>query len=88
MRCYLSPGNRRTIQDVVVVMAQNPRGRELIVAGDLNVDLGKEGDRGRDKEITTAMGTARLKDLVGHFFPRIWAWCQDWWTWEKCGRGG
>ena len=29
-------------------MAQKPSRAELIVAGDLNIDLGKEGGQGRD----------------------------------------
>ena len=38
-----------TIRNVEEVMAEKPRGKELIVAGDLNVELGKMGSRGRDE---------------------------------------
>ena len=48
VRCYLAPGDETTIQDVKAAMAQKPRGKELIVAGDLQVNLGKEGSWGRD----------------------------------------
>ena len=63
-------------------MAEKPRGAELIVAGDLNVELGKTGSRGRDEEITAAVATAGLEDMVGqHFFPRIQVWYRGWRTW-------
>ena len=40
----------------------------MIVAGDLNVNLGKEGGWGRDEEITAAVvATAGLEDIAGHF---------------------
>ena len=45
--CYLAPGDGTNIRDVETAMAENPRGTELIVAGDLNVELGKEVGRGR-----------------------------------------
>ena len=45
---YLALGNGTTVRDVEAAMAEKPRGMELIVAGDLNVNLGKVGSRGRD----------------------------------------
>ena len=47
------------------------RGTELIVAGDLNVDLGEEGNRGRYAEITVAVATAGMEDLAEHFLLRL-----------------
>ena len=47
--CYLAPGDRTTIIDVESEMVEKPRGAEFIVEGDLNVNLGKAGSRGRDK---------------------------------------
>ena len=47
--CYLAPGDGMTIQDVEAAMAYKAWGAELVVAGDLNVELGKEGVQGRDK---------------------------------------
>ena len=44
-------------------MRERPRGTELIVAGDLNADLERTGERGRDKDIMTVVATARLEDL-------------------------
>ena len=52
---YLVTGDRTTTRDVEAAMAEKPRGEELIVAGDLNAELGKEGGRGRDEEIMSAV---------------------------------
>ena len=63
-------------------MAEKPRGAELIVAGDLNVALGKTGSRGRDEEITAAVAAACLEDMVGqNFFPRRRVWYRGRRTW-------
>ena len=52
------------------------KGEQVDFAEDLNVDLGKEGGRGRYVDITVEMKTAGLEDLARHFFPRRRAWCQ------------
>ena len=57
-------------------MEEKPRGTELIVAEDLNVELWKTGSKGRGKEITMEVETAGLVDMAGHhLFPRRRAWC-------------
>ena len=69
--CYLEPGDGTTIRDVEAAMAEKPRGTEMIVEGDLKVELGKKGSRGRDKDITVEVATAGLEDMSGHhFLPR------------------
>ena len=40
IRCYLAPDDARTIERVVTALGDQPRGTALIVAGDLNNDLG------------------------------------------------
>ena len=62
------------IQDVKAAMAERTRGTELIVAEDLNVDLESTGGRGQDEEITAAVLTAGLEDLLVHFLPSRIAW--------------
>ena len=37
--CYLAPDNTSTIESVVSALKECPRGAELIVAGDFNVNL-------------------------------------------------
>ena len=68
-------------------MIKQPRGEELIVAGDLNVGL--EGKDGRvwDEEIAEAIATSGIEDLAGHFLPRQWAWCKYWKTWVMVSQG-
>ena len=56
-------------------MAERPRGTELIVVDDFNVDLENTGDQGRDEEIAVE-ATAGLEDLAGNFFPRWREWCK------------
>ena len=68
-------------------MVEKPRETDLIVAGDLNVDLGKAGSRGRDEEITVAVVMAGLEDLPGYFFLRRRAWCRDRRMWETRRQG-
>ena len=45
---YLAPGDCTMIQDVETAMAEKLRGTELIIAGDLKVDLEKSCGRGRE----------------------------------------
>ena len=58
-------------------ITQNPRGGELIVAGDLNVDLGKESIQGSEEDITAAVATAGSGDLLRQFLLRPRAWCRN-----------
>ena len=51
-------------------MVEKPRVAELIVAGDLNVDLEKVSGWGQDEDIAAAVATSCLEYLAGHFFPR------------------
>ena len=81
MGCYLAPGDGATIRDVETEMAEKLRGAVFIVVGDLNVDLGNAGRRGRYEDIMAAMATAVLEDLAGNFLLRRWTWCWDWRMW-------
>ena len=47
--CYLAPGDGATIRDVEAAISERLRGTDLIVVGDLNVDLERMGVRGQDK---------------------------------------
>ena len=67
--CYLETGDRVTIWDVEAEMAERPIETEMIVAGDLNVDLERMGGRGWDKEITVVVVMARLEEISAHFLP-------------------
>ena len=85
--CYLVPRYGATIWDVEAGMAEQPRGIDLIVAGYLNVDLERTGEKGKDKEITVVVATEGLEDLLVHFFPRQRSCNRDHKTWAKVRQG-
>ena len=58
--CYLAPGDNTMIQDVDAAMAEWLRGTELIVMGELNVDLKNTGGQERYEEIAAAVKTSGL----------------------------
>ena len=60
--CYLLPGDGATIRDVEAAMSEQPRGTDLIITGNLNVDLEGMGEQGRDKDILVVVATARMED--------------------------
>ena len=68
-------------------MAENPRGAELIVSDDLNVDLEKAGGRGRDEDIVVVVAMSGLEYLAVHFFPRRRLWCRYRRTWAVVRQG-
>ena len=75
--CYLGPDNTSMLESVVVALKECPRGAELLVAGDLNIQLAEpEGDR-RGEYITEAMAMVGLEGMSAHFLPRRSSWCQD-----------
>ena len=75
--CYLAPNNTSEIERVVKALRERPKGAELLVAGDLNVNLATpEGDR-RAEDIATALATEGLEDMEKHFLPRESRWCRD-----------
>ena len=44
--CYLAPNNTLTIESVVAMLRERPRGTKLLVVGDFNVKLSEpEGDQ-------------------------------------------
>ena len=50
--CYIAPDDAQTIERVVKALKDQPQGTALVVAGDLNTDLGDmDGDR-RGAEIS------------------------------------
>ena len=68
-------------------MVERPRGADLIVTGDLNLNFQKAGGWGRYEEIAAAVTTAGLEDLAGHFPPRRRAWFKDRRTWAVVRQG-
>ena len=79
--CYLAPNNTSTIERVVEALRESPKGAELLVAGDLNINsAAPEGDR-REEDIAATFATEGLEDMAPHFLPRQRRWCRDRRTW-------
>ena len=79
--CYLAPDDARTIERVVTALGEQPRGTALIVAGDLNTDLGDMACDGRGMEIAAEITEAGLEDMTEHFLPRKMRWGRERRTW-------
>ena len=74
IRCYLVPDNTSTIESVVTALKERPRGAELLVAGDFNVNLADpEGDR-RGENIVAAMATEGFEDMSEYFLLLRRSW--------------
>ena len=76
VRCYLAPDDTSTIERFVKALKERPKGTELIVAGDLNINFAApEGNR-REEDITATLATEGLEDMAPHVLPRRRRWCQ------------
>ena len=84
---YFSPEDTTTMERVSEAIRSKPRGAELLVAGDFNIDLAApEGDR-RAEDIATALATEGLEDLARHLLPRETRWCRYRRTWGMIRKG-
>ena len=67
---YVAPEDQATRETVVAAIGRQPRGAELMVAGDFNADItAPEGNR-RAENIAMDLATAGLEDMAQHFMPR------------------
>ena len=74
---YIAPEDTETMERIVEAIRRKPRGAELLVAGNFNVNIAApEGDR-RAEDIATELATAGLEDMARHFLPREKRWCRD-----------
>ena len=85
--CYLAPDDAETIERVVAALGDKPRGTSLIVAGDLNTDLGDTENDRRVLEIASTMTEAGLEDMTAHFLPRKRKWGREFRTWSMVREG-
>ena len=68
--CYLAPDDILTIESVVEALREQSKVLELLVAGDLNINLAAlEGDR-REEDSGTTITTDGQEDMAPHFLPR------------------
>ena len=76
------------IWDVEETMNEQPKGADLIVKGDLNVDLERTDGQGQHEDIVVVVATAGLEDLLVHFLPRRRSWRKYQSPWEMVYQGG
>ena len=82
MGCDLAPNKTSKIERFVEALKERPKGAELLVAGDINVNFTEpEGDR-RGEDIAAALATEVLEDMSEHFLPRRRYWYLDGRTWS------
>ena len=85
--CYLAPDDARKIERVVTAMGDQPRGTALLVAGDLNTDLGATDNDRRGSETATTLTEAGVKDMLAHSLPRKRLWGRERRTWSMVREG-
>ena len=74
---YLTPDNTSTMERFVEALRERPEGAELMVAGDMNINLAEPEGNQREEYIAATLATEGMKDMVAHFLPRRHRWCQD-----------
>ena len=74
---YISPSDASTIEYVAAAIRAWPCEAEILVAGDLNVNLAELEGTPRGEAITDELGEAGLVDMVLHFLPQHKPWLQD-----------
>ena len=85
--CYLAPNNTSMIERAVEALRERPKGAELLVAGDLNINLTAPDGDWREEDIATTIATEGLEDMALHFLPRQCRWCWYRRTWGMLPKG-
>ena len=76
-----------TIERVVKALRERPKGAELLVAGNMNINLEEpEGDR-REEDIVATLATEVLEDMAAHLLPRRRRWSRDGRMWSMLQKG-
>ena len=84
---YLAPEYTTTMERFSEAIRSKPRGAELLVAGDFNVDLASPEGYRRAEDIVTSLATEGLEDMAWHFLPQENRWCRDRRTWGMIRKG-
>ena len=69
------------MERVVEAIRRKPRGAELLVVGNFNVNITSPEGNHRAEDIATELATAGLEDMARHFLPQEKRWCRDRRTW-------
>ena len=81
MGVYIAPDDTTTMKRVVEAIRRKPRGADLLVAGNFNVDIAAPEGDWRVEDIAAELETAGLEDMARHFLTREKWWCRDRRTW-------
>ena len=76
-----------TIERVVEALRERPKRAELLVAGDLNINLASPEADWREEDIATTIAKEGLEDMAPHFLPRKRRWFRDRRTWRMLRKG-
>ena len=87
MVCYLALDETSTIESDVAALKERPRGAELLVAGDFNINLSEPESDWRGEDIAAEMATEGLEDMLAHFLLRRISWCRDRRIWSMIREG-
>ena len=82
MECYISSREASTIEDVSATIKARPYRSDLLVAGDLNVNLAEPEGTPRGEAIADELAAAGIEDMGLHFYPCLKLWLQDMCTWS------
>ena len=85
--CYLAPDKTSTIESVVAVLKDWPRGTSLLVVGDLNTKLTEPENDRRGTDITTALTEEGSEVMATHFLPGQRKWGRERRTWSMVREG-
>ena len=75
------------IERVVEALRERPKGAEMLVAGDMNINLEEpEGNR-REEDIAATLATEGMEDMAAQFLLRRRHWCRDGRAWSMLQKG-
>ena len=75
------------IDRFVEALKERPEGAELLVAGDMNVNLAEPEGDWREEDIAATLATEGLEDMSEHFLLRWRRGCRDGRTWSMLQKG-
>ena len=82
MECYISSSEASTIENVSATIRARPYGSELLVTGDLNVNLADPEGTLKGEAIADELTAAGIEDMGLQFSPCLKPWLQDRCTWR------
>ena len=72
--CYIAPIDASIVEDITAAIRARTYGAELLVSGDLNVNITEPEGTPRGEAIADELTAAGLEDMGMHFLPRRKPW--------------